>query len=116
MKYMLLIHSDPTAGPTPGTPAFDKLLADYHQVTGDMKEAGVYVGGNALMPTHTAKTLRVRSGKRDVIDGPFAETKEALGGYYVLECPDLDAAIDWAARLPEVQWGTIEIRPVMEFG
>ena len=72
-------------------------------------------GGNALQPTATATSVRVRDGERLVTDGPFAETKEQLGGYYLLECKDLDEAIEWAARIPGAQTGTIEIRPIMEF-
>jgi hypothetical protein len=115
MQYMLLIHSAEDAGPHPGTPAFDKLLGDYNEATQAMKEAGVYVTGNALQPTTTATSLRVRDGKRETMDGPFAVTKEAFGGYYLIDCADLDAALDWAARLPEVHWGTVEVRPVMAF-
>jgi hypothetical protein len=116
MQYMLLIHTSPDVDPRHGTPEFDKLLGDHYQLIQAMQEAGVYVGGNALQPTVTATSLRVRDGKRETMDGPFAVTKEALGGYYLVDCPDLDAALGWAARVPEAQWGTIEVRPVVIFG
>ncbi len=80
-----------------------------------MGQAGVLADGAALHPTPAATTLRLREGERVLTDGPFAETKEALGGYYVLDVPDLEAALDWAARLPNAGYGSIEVRPVMEF-
>lgn len=116
MQYLLLIHFVEGSGPQYGTPAFDKLLADYNEVTQAMREDGAYVSGNALQPTTTATSVRVRDGKRETMDGPFAVTKEALGGYYLVECPDLDAALDWASRIPDAQWGTVEVRPVMPVG
>ena len=73
-------------------------------------------GGNALQPTGTATSVRVRDGKRMTTDGPFAETKEFLAGYYLLECPDLDAALAHAARIPNIHYGSTEVRPVMELG
>lgn len=75
-------------------------------------EAGVLVGGNALHPPHTATTLRVRDGARDIQDGPYADTKEQLGGYYVIEAPDLDAALAWAALNPAASSGAVEVRPI----
>jgi hypothetical protein len=113
MRYLLLIHAAEDVGPRPGTPEFDTLLGQYGQVTQAMQEAGVLVSGEALQPTSTATSVRVRNGRRETMDGPIAVTKEALGGYYLLECPDLDAALDWASRLPDAQWGTVEVRPVM---
>ena len=77
--------------------------------------AGVLGGGNALEPVSTATSLQVRSGKTALVDGPFAETKEQLGGYYMLECKDLDEALHWAAKIPTARYGTIEVRPVMVF-
>jgi len=73
------------------------------------------LGGEALDPTETATNVQVRNGKTITADGPFAETKEALGGFYLIDVPDLDAAIDWAAKIPSVGYGTVEIRPIMEF-
>ena len=80
-----------------------------------MHDKGVFVAGEGLYPTGTATTVRVREGDQDVTDGPFAETKEQLGGFYVLDVKDLDEAIEWAAKIPGSQFGSIEIRPVMVF-
>jgi hypothetical protein len=77
-----------------------------------MKEAGVLRAGDALQPTSTATTVRVRDGKTQVLDGPYAEAKEQLGGYYMIETPDLDSALEWAARCPGAGHGSIEVRPV----
>jgi hypothetical protein len=87
----------------------------YGALTQEMQEKGVLVAGEGLYPTPTATTVRVRDGERSVTDGPFAETKEQLGGFYVLDCKDLDEAIEWAAKIPGAQFGSIEIRPVMVF-
>jgi hypothetical protein len=81
----------------------------------DVQESGHMVGGNALMPTDTATTVRVRDGETLVCDGPFAETKEQLGGYYLLECENLDEAIAKAAKIPSAKCGSIEVRPIMVF-
>jgi hypothetical protein len=80
---------------------------------GAMREAGVIVSGNALLPAETATTVRLHAGKRAVQDGPFADTKEQLGGYFILEVKDLDAALDWAARAPCAEAGAVEVRPVL---
>lgn len=80
---------------------------------GAVREAGVIVNGDGLQPPHTATTLRIRDGRRAVQDGPFADAKEQLGGYLVIEVPDLDAALDWAARSPAAACGAVEVRPVM---
>ncbi len=91
------------------------MMADYAAFSAAISEAGVMVGGEALMPTSTASSITVRNGKTTVTDGPFAETKEILGGYYLLECKDLDEAIKWAAQIPTAKYGTIEVRPIMVF-
>ena len=111
MQYMALIYS------AEGLEAqYDgDLMADYYAFGEAAKAAGVMVTGDALMPTAQASSLTVRDGKTAVTDGPFAETKEALGGYYLLECSDLDQAIHWAAQIPTAKYGTIEVRPVMVF-
>jgi hypothetical protein len=80
---------------------------------GALREAGVIVNGDGLQGPHTATTVRVRDGKRSVEDGPFADTKEQLGGYFVIEVPDLDTALDWAARAPSASCGSVEVRPVL---
>jgi len=87
----------------------------YGALTQEMEQKGVLVAGDGLYPTATATTVRVRDGERDVTDGPFAETKEQLGGFYVLDVKDLDEAIEWAAKIPGSQVGSVEIRPVMVF-
>jgi len=111
-QYMLLIYSPAGAGPS--TP--DELAAQHDQwvaVTREMVRAGVRVAGDALESVDTATTVRVRGGETVVSDGPFADTKELLGGYYILDVPDLDAALAWAARLPNAGYGSVEVRPVM---
>jgi hypothetical protein len=85
------------------------------KLTDDMTEAGVLVGGEALEPISAATTVRVRGGERMITDGPFAETKEQLGGFYLVDCADLDEAIEWAARIPSGEFGSIEVRPIMSF-
>jgi hypothetical protein len=79
-----------------------------------LMESGMMLGGNALQPSLTATTVRVRDGKTQVLDGPFADTKEQLGGYYLIDAPDLDTALEWAARCPGASFGAMEVRPIME--
>ncbi len=115
MKYMILIYSDPDAGPAQGTPEADAEFAQWMAITREMAESGCMVSGDALMPASTATTLRVRDGQTLLTDGPFAETKEHLGGFYLVDVEDLDAALAWAARLPNAPYGSNEVRPLMEF-
>ncbi len=115
MKYMLLIYGDPAAGPSEGSEEERAEYAEWFKVTEEMEQAGVHVDGSALHPAQAATTLRLRDGERVLTDGPFAETKESLGGYYILDVPDLDAALEWAAKMPNAGYGSIEVRPVMEF-
>ena len=91
------------------------LMQQYYGFTEEVKAAGVYVAGDALQPVATATSVRIRNGETSVTDGPFAETKEMLGGYYLLECASLDEALKWAAKIPTARYGTIEVRPVMVF-
>ena len=107
MRYMLLIYENENNDPGDIQPWFD--------YTEDMQKAGVMKAGDALQPTTTATTVRVRNGETVATDGPFAETREQLGGYYLVECDDLDEAIEWAAKMPNADRGSIEVRPVMEF-
>jgi len=109
MQDMALIYS------TPGAEAGYEgdMMADYGQFTQEAVAAGVFKAGDALMPTSDASSVRVRGGNTTVTDGPFAETKEMLGGYYLLECADLDEALKWAAKIPTAKYGTIEVRPLM---
>ena len=115
MKYMLLIYSEPW-DPAQVTEDMQKAeLAKWFKYTADMQQAGAYVAGDALREVATATSVRVRDGKTVTTDGPFAETKEILGGYYLVDVPSLDEALAWAERCPGAQFGTIEVRPLMEF-
>lgn len=116
MKYMLLIYGNENSGPVPGTPEFDAYLGEYQSFTDEVQKAGKLVGGEALQPTSTSTSVRVRKSRTETMDGPFAETKEQLGGYYILDCKDLDEAIAYAAKIPDARTGTVEVRPVMVFG
>jgi hypothetical protein len=112
-QYMLLIY-----GPTDRDPSPDEQAAELPQwgaYTEALRESGSMQAGNALQPTDTATTVRVSDGETIVSDGPFAETKEALGGYYIIDVPDLDAALEWAAKMPNMAYGCVEVRPVMVF-
>jgi hypothetical protein len=113
MKYMALIYTAADANPAYGTPEFGASLASYKIATDTYIKDGVMRGGDALHPTSTATTVRVRKGKVQTMDGPFAETKEQLGGYYILECADLDAAIKYASMIPGAAIGSVEVRPIM---
>ena len=115
MQYALLIYSDETQEPNPGTEEFDKYIGAYFALTDEVKKKGMYQIGTALQPVATATTVRVRDGKTLTTDGPFAETKEQLGGLYVLECKNLDEAIEYAAKIPTAKRGKVEVRPVMTF-
>jgi hypothetical protein len=115
MQYLLMIFNEEADNPMPGTPGFGKMTSGYEAFGNEMTERGLIRGGNALQPATTATTVRVRSGQRLVTDGPFAETKEQLGGYYVLECKDLDEAIECASKIPGAENGSIEIRPIRQF-
>ena len=115
-QYMLLIYDDPAAGPAEGSPEAQAEFGRWMAYSQEMTEAGAMQGGDALQPIATATTVRVRGGERIVSDGPFAETKELLGGYYIVEAADLDAALDWAAKAPHIEHGSVEVRPVIDFG
>lgn len=115
MKYMLLIYDEPALGPDYGTPEFEKMMAGFFAVNEQMRNDGVLCDGDGLQGTETATSLRIRSGKVETMDGPFAETREHLGGYYVVDVPDLDAALKYAALIPVAHFGTIEVRPLMDY-
>ena len=93
----------------------DAFMGEYFAFTEDIKKSGHYVGGKALQPVNTATSVRVRSGKMSTTDGPFAETKEQLGGYYLIEAKDLNDALQVASRIPSAKIGTVEVRPIQEF-
>ena len=115
MKYALTIYGDEAQREKVTPEQMQEVSRAYGAVTQEMQDKGVLVAGEGLYPTPTATTLRVREGDRQVTDGPFAETKEQLGGFYVLDVKDLDEAIEWAAKIPGAQLGSVEIRPVMVF-
>ena len=115
MQYMALIYDSEATMAALSPKAREQLFADYMTFTKAAKDAGVYVAGDALKEVATATTVRVRSGETLLTDGPFAETKEQLGGYYLLECKDLDEALKWAARIPSSKTGSIEVRPIMVY-
>ena len=114
MKYLLMIYTSETqdAKATPEQQA--AVMGEYWQFTQQLTQYKANLGGEALMPTSTATTVRVRDGKRTVTDGPFAETKEQLGGYYLIEATDLNGAIEAAAMCPGSRLGSVELRPIME--
>ncbi len=114
MKYLALIYDAETNGPEPGSPEFEAYMGRWMEADQAFKDAGVYVGGEALEPSSTATRVQVRGGKTETMDGPFAETKEQLGGYYIFECKDLDEAIKYAAMIPVDETGTLEVRPIMD--
>lgn len=116
MQYMLLIYGAPEAEPVYGTPAFDKMMAGYAAFTARLKADGAMLGGEALQPVETATSVKVRGGKVETMDGPFATTKEHLGGFYLIDAPNLDAALKYAAMIPSASYGTVEVRPVMIYG
>ena len=115
MRYIALIYSDESQGENASPEAMQQILAEYRQFDAEVKAAGKWVAGDALKGTDTATTIRVRDGKTMMTDGPFAETKEQLGGYYLLECDDLDDALAWAAKIPTTKYGSVEVRPLMIF-
>jgi hypothetical protein len=112
MKFIALIHGDESAWERHSDEARSELIRRYQEVTREMREAGVYVGADQLVTTRDATSVRVRDAETHVVDGPYAEVKEALGGYYVLECDSLDDAIDWAARIPAAESSGVEVRPI----
>lgn len=116
MQYLLLIYADEAQRENFSAEDQAKIIEDYKLFTQDIVKTGHFKAGDALDSIATATTVRVRDGKSVTTDGPFAETKEQLGGYYVLECADLDEAIQIAARCPGAHHGTVELRPIIERG
>ena len=115
MKYLCLIYDDEKVWETMPKEQSEAMMGEYFAFTEDIKKSGHYRAGDALQPISTATTVRVRNGKISTTDGPFAETKEQLGGYYLIDAKDLNDAIQVAARIPSARVGSIEIRPVIEF-
>ena len=112
MQYMALIYADESAWETLSDAEREGWYERYRQLSNDARDAGVLVGGDELGPTQDATTVRVRNGETLVTDGPYAEVKEALGGYYLFECASMEEALDWAAQIPGAEHGAIEVRPV----
>ncbi len=115
MKFLAIIYNDESLY-ADATPEQIGATFEAHGRFGQAsREAGVFVGGEGLQPSATATTVRVRDDERMLTDGPYAETKEQLGGYYLLDCKDLDEALDWAAQIPEAKSGAIEVRPIIDY-
>jgi hypothetical protein len=112
MQYLLLIHDDEKAWWSLSDVDKAAMYEEYAALTAALQASGAYVGGNQLQPTSSAVTVRVRNGEQVVTDGPFAETKEQLGGYYLIEADSLDEALEWAAKIPSARVGSIEVRPL----
>lgn len=116
MKDMLLLYAAQDGPPTFSSPEEAQAhMQPWMDYTAAMEEAGVYLGGDALKATTTATSVRIREGDVTTTDGPFAETTEMLGGYYMVDVPDLDAALLWARKCPLANYGTVEVRPLMTF-
>lgn len=115
MRYLCLIYEDHKAWEAMPKSQRDAGMAEFFAFTDSIKKSGHYIGGEALQPVQTATLVRVRSGKVSTTDGPYIETKEQLGGYYLINAKDLNDAIQVASRIPSARWGAIEVRPIWEF-
>lgn len=115
MKYMLMLTSNPADEPTPDSAEFGPYMQEWGDYSSALGEIGAMVSGEALQGTDTATTVSMRNGERIVTDGPFIESKEVIGGFYVIDVANLDEALDWAAKIPNATFGRVEVRPVMEF-
>ena len=116
MKYLCLIYGNEKQWNTLSKEELEKTMGEYGTFTADVRKSGQWVAGEALQPVSTATTVRVRQGKMSTTDGPFAETKEQLGGFYLFEAKDLNEAIQLAARIPSARFGSIEVRPIQSYG
>jgi hypothetical protein len=114
MKYLCLIYDEEEKLQTMTKGEMEALMGEYFTFTKDLRSSGKYLGGNDLQTTRNATTVRVRNGRVSTTDGPFAETKEQLGGYYLVEARDLNEAIQIASRIPSAALGSIEVRPIQE--
>ena len=115
MRYLCLIYDDEAKINEMPKDEGDAFMGEYFAFTDEIKKSGHYLGGEALQPVTTATTVRIRNGKLSTTDGPFAETKEQLGGFYLINARDLNEAIQIAAKIPSARIGTVEVRPVVEF-
>ena len=119
MRYLLLIYDEQSAATDPAAAApseedVTKVMGDYAAFTKELRDRGVFEAGEALQSVASASTVRLREGQTLITDGPFMETKEALGGFYLLNCRDLDEALEFAAKCPAAQFGSIEVRPIWD--
>jgi len=114
MQYLLVIYEDEKSRKTRTPEDMESMVGRYFKLNDALKEAGAFIAGDALEPTSTATTVRVRNGKSTFTDGPFAETMEQLGGYYLIEAKDLDEALKWASQIPAAENGSVEVRPIMQ--
>lgn len=115
MRYLLLIYSNESANMQQTAAQQEAEMQSYNVFTAEVQQAGVFRSGEALLPAAQTTTVRMHQGKLTTTDGPFAETKEQLGGFYELDCANLDEAIQWAAKIPAAKKSSVEIRPIMEF-
>jgi len=115
VQYMLLIYGDQNSWQALGEEERGQIMQAYGAFTQELRDSGAMVAGDALQPTQSATTVRVQNGETLTTDGPFAETKEQLGGYYLIEAESLDEAIEWASKIPAASHGSVEVRPVMVF-
>jgi hypothetical protein len=113
MQYLLLIYDEESTWAAMSDAERNAVYAEYGAYTNSLQESGALVGANQLQPTGTATTVRIRDDEQVVTDGPFAETKEALGGYYLIDVDSIDEALEWAAKIPSARYGTIEVRPIV---
>lgn len=116
MKYLCLIYDDEKQMEGMPMDESDAFMGEYFAFTQGIQESGHFIAGEALHPVHTTTTVRIRNGQTSTTDGPFAETKEQLGGFYLIEARDLNEAIQVAAKIPSARTGSIEVRPVVDFG
>ena len=115
MKYVCLIYDEEKKAAAMTKAEGDAFMGEYFAFTEGIKKSGQYVGGEALQPVQSATTVRVRDGKMSTTDGPFAETKEQLGGFYLITANDLDEALQVASKIPSARIGSVEVRPVVDF-
>ena len=115
MRYLCLIYDEEKKWAAMSKEEADAVMGEYFNFTEDVKKSGHYVGGEALQPVSTATSVRVRGGKMSTTDGPFAETQEQLGGYYLINAKDLNDALQIASKIPGAKTGTVEVRPIQEF-
>ncbi len=115
MKYLCLIYDEEKSLQSMSKDESDAFIGEYHAFTEGIRRSGHYIAGEALQPVQTATAVRIRNGRLSTTDGPFAETKEQLGGFYLINARDLNDAIQVASKIPSARVGTIEVRPIMQF-